>query len=251
MAEVAGKHIKKTVMELGGSDAFIVLPSADVEKAFATAVQARTINNGQSCIAAKRFIVDQAIYEVFERQFVEHMAALRVGDPRDEHTDIGPLATADVLKTVREQVQRTIQMGARVLLGGKRLDQKGNFYPPTVLSDIPAQSPARTEEVFGPVASLFQVNGIEEAIELANDSNFGLACSCWTDNQRERELVVRGIETGTVFINGMVASDPRVPFGGIKQSGYGRELGVHGIREFVNAKTVSIFEVGRHGRDIE
>lgn len=251
VAETAGRHIKKTVLELGGSDAYLVMPSADLDSAIATAVQARMINNAQSCIAAKRFIIHEAIYPEFERRFVERMAGLKLGDPLDETTDVGPLATGDVRKTVEEQVRRTVQMGARVLLGGERLKGKGNFYSPTVLADIPKQSPARREEIFGPVAPLFRVNGIEEAIALANDSSFGLACSCWTDNQRERELVVQEIEAGTVFINGMVASDPRVPFGGVKQSGYGRELGVHGIREFVNTKTVSIFEIAPRGNRTE
>ena len=251
VAAAAGKQIKKTVLELGGSDPFIVMSSADSERTVATAVQARTINNGQSCIAAKRFIVHEAIYEQFERRFVERMAALKVGDPLDESTDIGPLATADLLATLEDQVSRTVQMGARLLLGGKRLSRTGNFYAPTVLSAIPEQSPGRRDELFGPVASLFRVKGIEEAIALANDSQFGLAASCWTNNQRERELFVRGIDAGTVFINGMVASDPRVPFGGIKQSGYGRELGMQGIREFVNAKTVSIYEIETFASDTE
>ncbi|HET6841678.1 MAG TPA: NAD-dependent succinate-semialdehyde dehydrogenase [Candidatus Angelobacter sp.] len=242
VASVAGRHIKKTVLELGGSDPFIVMPSADFERAVATAVQARVINNGQSCIAAKRFIVHESIYDNFERRFVERMAALKIGAPLDEGTDVGPLATADMAATLEDQVNRTLQSGARLLLGGKRLPGKGNFYSPTVLADIPHNSPARTEEFFGPVASLFRVRGIEEAITMANDSNFGLASSCWTTDQREREMFITQVEAGMVFINAMVASDPGIPFGGIKQSGYGRELGALGIREFVNAKTVAIYE---------
>jgi succinate-semialdehyde dehydrogenase/glutarate-semialdehyde dehydrogenase len=242
VASVAGRHIKKTVLELGGSDPFIVMPSADFERAVATAVQARVINYGQSCIAAKRFIVHESIYDNFERRFVERMAALKIGDPLDEGTDVGPLATADMAATLEDQVNRTLQSGARLLLGGKRLPGKGNFYSPTVLTDIPHNSPARTEEFFGPVASLFRVSGIEEAITMANDSSFGLASSCWTSDQREREMFITQVEAGMVFINAMVASDPRIPFGGIKQSGYGRELGALGIREFVNAKTVAIYE---------
>jgi succinate-semialdehyde dehydrogenase/glutarate-semialdehyde dehydrogenase len=240
-AAVAGKQIKKTVLELGGSDPFIVMPSADFERAVAIAVQARNINNGQSCIAAKRFIVHEAIYEKFERSFVERMAALKIGNPLDDEIEIGPLATADLVTTLEEQVNETVRMGARVLLGGRRIQQAGNFYEPTVLVDIPSESPARRDELFGPVASLFRVRGIEEAIALANDSTFGLGSSCWTNDPGERELFVREIQAGAVFINAMVASDPRIPFGGIKQSGYGRELGVHGIREFVNAKSVLIY----------
>ena len=251
VASTSGKVIKKTVLELGGSDPFLVMPSANLERAIATAVQARTINNGQSCIAAKRFIVDEAIYAQFESGFVERMSKLRVGDPMDENTDIGPLASPDLLTILEDQVNRSVGVGARVLLGGKRLNRTGNFYAPTVLAEIPPGSPARTEELFGPVAALFRVSGVEEAVTLASDSNFGLAAACWTNNQREREWFVTRMEAGTVFINGMVASNPKVPFGGIKQSGYGRELGVHGIREFVNTKTVSIFEVEPHGSGSE
>jgi succinate-semialdehyde dehydrogenase/glutarate-semialdehyde dehydrogenase len=244
VAASAGKHVKKTVLELGGSDPFLVMPSADFEAAVSTAVQARTINNGQSCIAAKRFIVHDAIYDRFEKAFVERMAALKIGDPLDESTDVGPLATADLVNTLEEQVNATVTLGARVLLGGRRLDRKGNFYAPTVLVNVPDQSPARRDELFGPVASLFRVPGIEEAISLANDSQFGLGASCWTNDQRERDLFVGEIQSGMAFINAMVASDPRIPFGGVKQSGYGRELGSLGIREFVNVKSVAIYETG-------
>jgi succinate-semialdehyde dehydrogenase / glutarate-semialdehyde dehydrogenase len=242
VAAVAGKQIKKSVLELGGSDPFIVMPSADFEAAVSTAVQARVINNGQSCIAAKRFIVHEKIAEEFERRFVERMAALKVGDPMDPLTDVGPLATADVLDDLEQQVKKTVQMGARLLLGGKRLNRPGNFYAPTVLADIPPKSPAAVEELFGPVASLYRVKNMEEAIRVANDSDFGLGSSAWTNDPGEREMFIEGIEAGMAFINGMVASDSRIPFGGVKQSGYGRELSYFGIREFVNIKTVSIYE---------
>lgn len=251
VASIAGRNIKKTVLELGGSDPFIVMPSTNIEHTVATAVQARVINNGQSCIAAKRFIVHEAVYDEFERRFVEKMSSLKVGDPLDESTDIGPLSSASALDILEEQVARTVEMGARRLLGGKRLNRTGNFYPPTVLTDIPRESPAYNEELFGPVASLFRVNGIEEAVALANDSQFGLGASCWTDNQREREYFVREIESGLAFINGMVASNPRLPFGGVKHSGYGRELSLQGIREFVNTKTVSIYEIASRRSETE
>jgi succinate-semialdehyde dehydrogenase/glutarate-semialdehyde dehydrogenase len=238
VASAAGKRIKKTVLELGGSDPFVVMPSADLNEAAQTAVKARTINNGQSCIAAKRFIVHDEIYDEFERRFVEGMEALKVGDPLEEATEVGPLATADILDTLDGQVKRSVVAGARVLTGGRRLDRPGNFYAPTALADIPRDAPAYHEELFGPVASLFRVRDVEEAIRLANDTAFGLASSAWTNDEAERARLVEEIEAGSVFINGMVASDPRLPFGGVKRSGYGRELGVHGIREFVNVKTV-------------
>jgi succinate-semialdehyde dehydrogenase/glutarate-semialdehyde dehydrogenase len=240
VAGLAGKQIKKTVLELGGSDAFIVMPSAELKEAVTTAVKARTINNGQSCIAAKRFIVAAEIYDEFERRFVEEMKALRVGDPLEEATDIGPLATEQILKDVDEQVKTSVAAGAHILTGGRKLDQPGNFYEPTVLASIPVDSPAYREEVFGPVAMLFRVREIDEAIELANATTFGLGAAAWTNNSNEQERFIDELEAGCVFVNGMVASDPRLPFGGIKNSGYGRELGEFGIREFVNAKTVWI-----------
>lgn len=240
VAGIAGKQIKKTVLELGGSDAFIVMPSANLDEAVPTAVTARTINNGQSCIAAKRFIVAAEIYDEFERRFVEEMKALRVGDPLKESTDIGPLATEQILKDVDGQVKTSVAAGALVLTGGKKIDGPGNFYEPTVLASIPHGSPADCEEVFGPVALLFRVNSIDEAIALANNTTFGLGASAWTSNEQQRERFIDELEAGCVFINGMVASDPRLPFGGIKNSGYGRELGEFGIREFVNVKTVWI-----------
>jgi succinate-semialdehyde dehydrogenase/glutarate-semialdehyde dehydrogenase len=242
VATQAGKELKKSVLELGGSDPFIVMPSADLDRAVETAVQARVINNGQSCIAAKRFIVHQKIAEQFEKQFVARMASLKVGDPMDPNTDVGPLATADVLQGLEKQVQETVEMGARVLLGGKRLDGKGNFFAPTVLADIPKGSPAFDDELFGPVASLYRVADMAQAIALANNSIFGLGACAWTNDPAERELFINEIESGLAFINGMVASDPRIPFGGVKHSGYGRELSCHGIREFVNVKSVCIQE---------
>jgi succinate-semialdehyde dehydrogenase/glutarate-semialdehyde dehydrogenase len=238
VAGIAGKQIKKTVLELGGSDPFIVMPSADLQEAVTTAVKARTINNGQSCIAAKRFIIAADIYDEFERSFVAEMQALRVGDPLDEATDIGPLATEQILKDVDDQVKTSVAAGAHLLTGGKKLNRPGNFFPPTVLANIPHDSPAYCEEVFGPVALLFRVNNIDDAIELANATTFGLGSAAWTNDPDEQERFVDELAAGSVFINGMVASDPRLPFGGIKHSGYGRELGEFGIREFVNIKTV-------------
>jgi succinate-semialdehyde dehydrogenase / glutarate-semialdehyde dehydrogenase len=240
VASIAGSEIKKTVLELGGSDPFIVMPSAKLEEAVTTAVKARTINNGQSCIAAKRFIVSADIYAEFERRFVEEMKALRVDDPLKESTDIGPLATPQILKDVDSQVKTSVAAGALILTGGKKLDRPGNFYEPTVLVNIPPGSPAYCEEVFGPVALLFRVKDIDEAIRLANSTTFGLGAAAWTNDEREQERFIEELQAGSVFINGMVASDPRLPFGGIKHSGYGRELGEFGIREFVNIKTVWI-----------
>jgi succinate-semialdehyde dehydrogenase / glutarate-semialdehyde dehydrogenase len=245
VASIAGKQIKKTVLELGGSDPFIIMPSADLEAAVTTAVKARTINNGQSCIAAKRFIVHTQIYEEFEKRFVEIMKALRVGDPMDAATDIGPLASEQILKDLEEQVRVSVAAGAKILTGAHKFKAAGNlslgnFYEPTVLVDIPKGSPAYADEIFGPVASLFRVGGIDEAIELANATQFGLGAAAWTNDGAERGRFVDELEAGCVFINGMVASDPRLPFGGVKNSGYGRELGDFGIREFVNVKTVWI-----------
>ena len=240
VASIAGKQIKKTVLELGGSDPFIVMPSAPIEEAVTTAVKARTINNGQSCIAAKRFIIATEIYDEFERRFVEAMRALRVGDPMEQTTDIGPLATERILEDLDGQVTISVAAGAHVLTGGKRLDRAGNFYEPTVLANISKESPAYCEELFGPVALLFRVNKIDEAIQLANATTFGLGASAWTNDVQEQARFIDQLEAGCVFINAMVASDPRLPFGGIKNSGYGRELSEFGIREFVNIKTVWI-----------
>ena len=236
----AGENIKKTVLELGGSDPFIVMPSADLEEAVNTAVTARTLNNGQSCINAKRIIVHGEIADEFERRYVEAMQALRVGDPMDEEMDMGPLATPQILEDVDEQVKKSVEAGAKILTGGKPMDAEGNFYPPTVITDIPEDSPAYKEEIFGPVASLFRARDIDEAIRIANDTSFGLGASAWTNDPEEQETFINEIEAGQVFINSMVASDPRMPFGGVKASGYGRELSVYGLREFVNVKSVWI-----------
>jgi len=240
VASLAGKQLKKTVLELGGSDPFVVMPSANLERAVKTAVEARTVNNGQSCIAAKRFIVDRRIADEFERRFVAGMEALRVGDPMDESTQVGPLATPDILEGLDQQVRRSVEMGARVLTGGKRLDRPGNYYAPTVLADAPAGAPAYREELFGPVAVLFRADGIDQAVRLANDTEFGLGASVWTNDDAEQLRFIDQLEAGMVFVNGMVASDPRMPFGGVKRSGYGRELSACGIREFMNVKTVKV-----------
>jgi succinate-semialdehyde dehydrogenase / glutarate-semialdehyde dehydrogenase len=236
----AAKRIKKVVLELGGSDPFIVMPSANLEAAATTAVKARVFNNGQSCIAAKRFIVAEAIADKFERMFADKMAALKVGDPFDETTELGPLSSAEGLEDLDRDVRATVEAGAKVLTGGKPLDRPGNFYAPTVLTSIPKGSPAHKEELFGPVASVFRAKNLDDAIRLANDTRFGLGASAWTNDEKERERFINELEAGMVFINRMVASDPRLPFGGVKWSGHGRELGVHGIREFTNIKTVWI-----------
>ncbi len=242
VASIAGKEIKKTVLELGGSDPFIVMPSANLAEAVTTAVKARTINNGQSCIAAKRFIVAAEIYSRFEEKFVDEMKALRIGDPLEESTDIGPLATPQIVNDIDEQVKKAVASGARILTGGKRVERAGNFYEPTVLVDLDPSAPVSCEEIFGPVAMLFRVNNIDEAINLANATPFGLGAAAWTNNADEQLRFIEELEAGSVFINGMVASDPRLPFGGVKHSGYGRELAEFGIREFVNIKTVVIGE---------
>ena len=236
----AAKRIKKVVLELGGSDPFIVMSSADLDAAVSTAVQARVQNNGQSCIAAKRFIVADPIADEFERKFVAKMQGLRVGDPFDEKTELGPLSTPDAVRDLDADVQRTVKAGAKVLTGGHPLPRTGNFYEPTVLTNVPKGSPAYSEELFGPVASIFRVHDQDEAIRLANDVRFGLGASAWTNDEKERERFINELDAGMVFINKMVASDPRIPFGGVKASGHGRELGLVGIREFLNAKTVWI-----------
>ncbi len=240
VASTAAREIKKSVLELGGSDAFIVMPSANFESALSTAVKARTINTGQSCIAAKRFLIADQIYDEFLNQFVARMRALKVGDPMDETTEIGPLATEQILQGVHDQVQKSIAAGAKLLTGGNRIHGPGFFYEPTVLVDVPKKSPAYREEVFGPVASIFRVRDADEAIELANDTPFGLGSSAWTNDREEQKLFASELDTGMVFINAMVASDPRLPFGGVKRSGFGRELGAAGIREFTNTKTIWI-----------
>ena len=236
----AAKRIKKVVLELGGSDPFIVMPSADLDAAITTAVEARVQNNGQSCIAAKRFIVAEPVAGEFEGRFLAKMQSLQVGDPFDEETELGPLASADAVKDLDAEVQKTVKAGAKVLTGGHPLKRLGNYYAPTVLTGVPKGTPAYSEELFGPVASIFRVRDQDEAIRLANDVRFGLGASAWTNDEKERERFINELEVGMVFINRMVASDPRFPFGGVKASGHGRELGVNGIREFVNAKTVWI-----------
>jgi succinate-semialdehyde dehydrogenase / glutarate-semialdehyde dehydrogenase len=238
----AGEQIKPSVLELGGSDPFIVMPSADLEKAVSSAVTSRTLNNGQSCINAKRIIVHEEIADEFERRFVERMSSLKVGDPMSEDTEMGPLATPQILEDVDSQVRKSVEAGARVLTGGKPMDRAGNFYPPTVITDIPEASPAYREEIFGPVASLFTARGIDDAIRLANDTTFGLGSSAWTNDAREQERFVNEIEAGMVYVNRMTESTPEIPFGGAKNSGYGRELSHYGIREFTNIKTVWIDE---------
>jgi succinate-semialdehyde dehydrogenase/glutarate-semialdehyde dehydrogenase len=240
VGSAAAREIKKSVLELGGSDPFIVMPSADFGLAVSTAVKARTINTGQSCIAAKRFFIADKVYDDFLKNFVEQMRSIKFGDPLDEATEIGPLASEQILNGVHEQVQRTLAMGAKCLTGGNRIAGPGFFYEPTVLVDVPKDSPAFREEVFGPVAAVLRVRDAAEAIELANDSRFGLGASAWTNDRTEQELFASELQSGMVFINSMVASDPRLPFGGIKRSGFGRELGAAGIREFMNAKTVWI-----------
>ncbi len=236
----AARQIKKVILELGGSDPFIVMPSANLDKAVSTAVTARTINNGQSCIAAKRFIVAEEIADRFEAGFVAKMRALRVGDPMDAATELGPVSTAGGVAELHGQVEAAVRAGAKVLTGGQRIDRPGNFYAPTVLTNISKDSPAYREELFGPVACVYRVKNIDAAIALANDTVFGLGASAWTNDAVERERFVNEIEAGMVFINKMVASDPRVPFGGVKRSGHGRELGVLGIRELTNIKTIWI-----------
>jgi succinate-semialdehyde dehydrogenase/glutarate-semialdehyde dehydrogenase len=235
---IAGGEIKKCVLELGGSDPFIVLPSADIPAAARAAVKARTVNSGQSCIAAKRFIVHREAGREFRERFVAGMNNLRVGDPRDPETEVGPLATPAIRDEVAEQVRRTVAAGARLHLGGSALPGRGNYFAPTVLDDVPAGSAAADEEIFGPVAALFPAEDLDDAIAIANRSRFGLGASAWTRDPVERDRLVAGIEAGSVFINAIVQSDPRLPFGGIKRSGFGRELSREGIREFVNVKTV-------------
>ncbi|MDP4172406.1 MAG: NAD-dependent succinate-semialdehyde dehydrogenase [Bacteroidota bacterium] len=240
VASAAGKNLKKTVLELGGSDPFIVLADADIEAASNMAVKSRIINNGQSCIAAKRFIVVKEIAKQFEERFVEIVNDLKIGDPMDERNDLGPIAREDLLLTIDEQVKQSVKMGAKLLSGGKRLEVHGYYYPATVLSDVKKGMPVYEQETFGPIAAIIVAEDQDDAIRIANDSPYGLGASLWTRNLSNAKELASRIESGSVFINGMVKSDPRLPFGGIKISGYGRELSHYGIKEFINIKTVWI-----------
>lgn len=238
VAEIAGRNLKKMVLELGGSDPFVVLPSADLEAAVKVGVLARVQNNGQSCIAAKRFILHAAIAEEYERRFVDRMRALKVGDPTDPSTDVGPLATEEGRALVREQVDDAVSKGAVVHCGGHAIGGPGWFCPPTVLSGITGGMRIYTEEVFGPVAQIYRVGSVEEALELANATDYGLGSNVWTNDPAEQERFIEGFDAGMVFVNGMTTSFPEIPFGGVKLAGHGRELGRHGIREFCNTKTI-------------
>lgn len=244
VGESAGKNLKKHVLELGGSDPFIVLDDADIDAAASTGAQARTINSGQSCIAAKRFIVHEEVYDEFLEKFIEEMNSLTIGDPTEEDTDIGPQAREDLLETLHEQVEDSIEAGATLELGGEPIESEGNYYPPTVLTDIPEDSPASADEVFGPAAALFRVESEAEAIEVANDHRYGLGASIWTEDLDRGDRLAREVESGLAYVNQLVKSDPRVPFGGVKDSGYGRELAHFGIQEFVNKKTVWVQSPG-------
>jgi len=247
VAARAGRQLKKTVLELGGSDPFIVMPSADLERAATTAVKARMINNGQSCIAAKRFVVHEAVFEEFCELYVELTRSLVVGDPMDDGTEIGPLATEQIRDDLDAQVKETVRRGGRVLTGGKVRPGAGYYYEPTVLIDVSEDSPAYRDEVFGPVATLIRARDAGDAIRIANGTRFGLGASAWTTEGAEARRFTVELQAGSVFINAMVASDPRFPFGGVKASGYGRELSAFGLREFVNIKTVRIAENGKAG----
>lgn len=238
VASTAGDHFKKTVLELGGSDPYVVLDDADIDSAAETGAWARNLNGGQSCIAAKRFIVHADVYDAFLNRFVDHIEDYTVGDPMNEETDIGPQASQDLMDSLHEQVEASVDAGATVVTGGEPLDWDGAYYLPTVLTDIPEGCPADSEEVFGPVAAVYRIANETEAIAKANDTNFGLGASIWTENRERGERVARRIDAGCTYVNQLVKSDPRVPFGGIKESGYGRELSEPGIKEFVNRKTV-------------
>ncbi|MDQ1720877.1 MAG: succinate-semialdehyde dehydrogenase / glutarate-semialdehyde dehydrogenase [Pseudonocardiales bacterium] len=253
VAEAAGRNLKKTVLELGGSDPFVVMPSADIAKAAKVATTARCQNNGQSCIAAKRFIVHADVYDAFAAAFVENMSALVIGDPMDEATDVGPLATEQGRDDVAGQVRDAAALGAKVLCGGEPIDRPGWWYPPTVVADLTPEMDMYTQEVFGPVAGLYRVNSYDEAIAVANGTKFGLGSNAWTTDADEQEAFSRDLAAGAVFINGMTTSYNELPFGGIKHSGHGRELSVHGIREFCNAKSVWVgdTEPGRAGSHSE
>ena len=238
IAALAGQALKKCVLELGGSDPFIVLADADIEAAATIGTRARNQNNGQSCIAAKRFLIEEGVLADFERRFAEKVAALTIGDPLDPATQIGPLARPDLRDTLERQVTTSVKMGGRIVTGGQRWGKRGNFYRPTVIAGVTPLMPVFNEETFGPVAAVMKVRDADEAIMRANDSPYGLGGNLWTRDEAKGERLARRIDTGQVFINGMTASDPRLPFGGTKQSGFGRELGQYGIREFVNIQTI-------------
>ncbi|MCX6150860.1 MAG: NAD-dependent succinate-semialdehyde dehydrogenase [Ignavibacteriales bacterium] len=240
VAEAAGRNLKKSVLELGGSDPFIVLADADVEAAARTAVTARIINNGQSCIAAKRFIVVKEISNDFESLLVSLIGNLKIGNPLNEENDLGPLAREDLLLDLDVQVKKSVELGALVLTGGKRMDVKGYYYPATIITNVKKGMPVYDQETFGPVAAIIVADDEEDAIRIANDTSFGLGASLWTNDLEKAKRLVHKIESGSLFINGLVKSDPRLPFGGVKASGYGRELSHYGIKEFVNIKTVWI-----------
>lgn len=240
VAATAGRVMKKSVMELGGSDPFIVLADAALEEAASTAALARCINSGQSCIAAKRFIVERTVYAPFLEHFRKAMAGLAIGDPLEEATKVGPQAREDLLEVLHAQVTASVGKGAETVLGGRPLDRRGYFYPPTILAGVAPGMPAYDEELFGPVASVIVVDDLDQAVAVANDTSFGLGGAVWTRDARKGEAVAAQMEAGVVFVNGQVKSDPRLPFGGVKGSGYGRELSHYGIKEFVNIQTVWI-----------
>jgi succinate-semialdehyde dehydrogenase/glutarate-semialdehyde dehydrogenase len=240
VAAQSGWFLKKTVLELGGSDPFIVMPTADIISAVEAAVVSRCLNNGQSCISAKRFIVHDAVYEVFARRFTAGLAAQRVGDPTLPDTDIGPLSSPKILNALHTQLDAAIAAGGKILTGGTKLDGPGNYFTPTLIAEVPLTAAVTKEETFGPLALIFRVSSLEEAIAVANDTPFGLGASCWTNDLTEQERLAADLQAGAVFFNATVASDPRLPFGGIKRSGYGRELAAVGMREFMNAKTVIV-----------
>jgi succinate-semialdehyde dehydrogenase/glutarate-semialdehyde dehydrogenase len=238
VAEAAGRTLKKTVLELGGSDPFVVLADADVEAAATVACRARNQNNGQSCIAAKRFIVEEAVADEFEKRFVAAVGALKVGNPMDRNNQVGPLARADLVDDLERQVNESVQLGARAVVGGKRIEGNGYYFEPTVLTNVRAGMPAYHEETFGPVAAVIRVKDADDALRVANDTDFGLGSNIWTRDVERGKRMAEQVEAGLVFINGMVASDARLPFGGVKRSGYGRELSAYGIKEFTNIQTV-------------
>ena len=251
VAKTAGENLKKSVLELGGSDPFVVLDDADLDSAAETGALARTINGGQSCIAAKRFVVHTDVYDEFVETFTAEMESLTVGDPTDEDTDVGPQAREDLMEDVHEQVRDTVDAGATLELGGEPLDRDGFWYPPTVLTDVPRDARAAEEEVFGPAAAVFEVDDEDEAVEVANDVHLGLGASVWTDDLERGKRVCHRLEAGMTFVNELTKSDPRLPFGGVKDSGYGRELSRHGIREFVNKKLVWAQEADASEDDVD